>query len=151
MIRKWFWAYVFVVCMTQVCGGDKPYIAPVDLQRYHEEFKKTSMQQFCAVKKMGGVEFSQRYREQLETELDEVYTNFGKHNESKNIFLCSENSGHPVCRHVCYLYGLHSNRFHWPVGNRGSGQSWWWGCRCCRCVPGRMLDTQESIEKWVWR
>uniref|UniRef100_A0A673IJR4 Atlastin-2-like n=1 Tax=Sinocyclocheilus rhinocerous TaxID=307959 RepID=A0A673IJR4_9TELE len=72
--------------MEQVCGGDKPYIAPVDLQRYHEEFKKTSLQQFCAVKKMGGVEFSQRYQQQLETELDEVYTNFVKHNESKNIF-----------------------------------------------------------------
>uniref|UniRef100_A0A673HA93 Atlastin-2-like n=1 Tax=Sinocyclocheilus rhinocerous TaxID=307959 RepID=A0A673HA93_9TELE len=72
--------------MEQVCGGDKPYIAPVDLQRYHEEFKKTSVQQFSAVKKMGGVEFSQRYQQQLETELDEVYMNFVKHNESKNIF-----------------------------------------------------------------
>uniref|UniRef100_A0A8C1ZMI1 Atlastin GTPase 2 n=1 Tax=Cyprinus carpio TaxID=7962 RepID=A0A8C1ZMI1_CYPCA len=72
--------------MEQVCGGDKPYIAPVDLQRYHEEFKETSVQQFSAVKKMGGVEFSQRYKQQLETELDEVYTNFVKHNESKNIF-----------------------------------------------------------------
>ncbi len=74
------------VCVSQVCGGDKPYIAPVDLQSYHEEFKKTSVQQFCAVKKMGGVEFCQRYQQQLETELDEVYTNFVKHNESKNIF-----------------------------------------------------------------
>ncbi|XP_056326956.1 atlastin-2 [Danio aesculapii] len=72
--------------MEQVCGGDKPYIAPVDLQRYHDEFKKTSVDQFRGVKKMGGVEFSQRYQEQLETELDEVYTNFVKHNESKNIF-----------------------------------------------------------------
>uniref|UniRef100_A0A673HBR3 Atlastin-2-like n=1 Tax=Sinocyclocheilus rhinocerous TaxID=307959 RepID=A0A673HBR3_9TELE len=79
-------SYIFVVCMSQVCGGDKPYIAPVDLQRYHEEFKKTSVQQFSAVKKMGGVEFSQRYQQQLETELDEVYMNFVKHNESKNIF-----------------------------------------------------------------
>ncbi len=35
---------------------------------------------------MGGVEFCQRYQQQLETELDEVYTNFVKHNESKNIF-----------------------------------------------------------------
>lgn len=38
------------------------------------------------MKKMGGVEYSQRYQQQLETELDEVYTNFVKHNESKNIF-----------------------------------------------------------------
>ncbi|XP_052007009.1 atlastin-2-like [Xyrauchen texanus] len=72
--------------MEQVCGGDKPYIAPVDLQRYHDEFKKTSVQKFSAVKKMGGLEFSQRYQQQLETELDEVYTNFVKNNESKNIF-----------------------------------------------------------------
>ncbi|XP_052469585.1 atlastin-2 [Carassius gibelio] len=72
--------------MEQVCGGDKPYIAPLDLQCYHEEFKKTSVKQFSVVKKMGGVEFCQRYQQQLETELDEVYTNFVKHNESKNIF-----------------------------------------------------------------
>ncbi|KAK3554208.1 hypothetical protein QTP70_020086 [Hemibagrus guttatus] len=72
--------------MEQICGGDKPYIAPVDLQRYHDELKQTSVQQFRAVKKMGGIEFSQRYQEQLESELDEVYANFIKHNESKNIF-----------------------------------------------------------------
>lgn len=61
-------------------------MAPVDLQRYHDELKETSVQKFRAVKKMGGVEFSQRYQEQLESELDEVYANFTKHNESKNIF-----------------------------------------------------------------
>ncbi|KAM9477899.1 atlastin-2 isoform 2-T2 [Clarias gariepinus] len=72
--------------MEQICGGDKPYMAPVDLQRYHDELKETSVQKFRAVKKMGGVEFSQRYQEQLESELDEVYSNFTKHNESKNIF-----------------------------------------------------------------
>ncbi|XP_062852220.1 atlastin-2 [Trichomycterus rosablanca] len=72
--------------MEQICGGDKPYIAPVDLQRYHDELKQVSVKQFCAVKKMGGVEYSKRYQEQLETELDDVYKNFGKHNESKNIF-----------------------------------------------------------------
>ncbi|MCI4376459.1 hypothetical protein PGIGA_G00188730 [Pangasianodon gigas] len=72
--------------MEQICGGDKPYIAPVDLQRYHDELKQTSVQQFRAVKKMGGAEFSRRYQEQLESELDEVYANFIKHNESKNIF-----------------------------------------------------------------
>ncbi|XP_065153386.1 atlastin-2 isoform X1 [Paramisgurnus dabryanus] len=72
--------------MEQICGGDKPYIAPIDLQRYHEELKDASVKQFSAVKKMGGVEYSQRYQQQLETELDEVYTNIVKHNESKNIF-----------------------------------------------------------------
>ncbi|XP_066534844.1 atlastin-2 isoform X2 [Hoplias malabaricus] len=72
--------------MEQICGGDKPYVAPTDLQRYHEEQKHTSVKQFCAVKKMGGAEFSQHYQKQLESELDEVFANFVKHNESKNIF-----------------------------------------------------------------
>ncbi|KAG7492940.1 hypothetical protein MATL_G00019590 [Megalops atlanticus] len=72
--------------MEQVCGGDKPYIAPADLERSHEEFKQCSIRQFRSVKKMGGEEFCRRYQEQLEHELDEVYANFVKHNDSKNIF-----------------------------------------------------------------
>lgn len=35
---------------------------------------------------MGGEEFCQRYQSQLESELDEAYTNFTKHNDGKNIF-----------------------------------------------------------------
>ncbi|XP_036386302.1 atlastin-2-like isoform X2 [Megalops cyprinoides] len=72
--------------MEQVCGGDKPYIAPADLERSHEEFKQCSVRQFRSVKKMGGEEFCRRYQEQLEHELDEAYANFVKHNDGKNIF-----------------------------------------------------------------
>ncbi|XP_048863182.1 atlastin-2 isoform X2 [Brienomyrus brachyistius] len=72
--------------MEQFCGGDKPYIAPADLERNHGELKLRSVQQFCAVKKMGGEDFCRRYQEQLECELEEVYVNFVKHNDSKNIF-----------------------------------------------------------------
>ncbi|KAG9261263.1 atlastin-2-like [Astyanax mexicanus] len=72
--------------MEQVCGGDKPYIAPADLERNHEELKQSSVRQFRSVKKMGGEEFCRRYQEQLETELDEAYANFVKHNDGKNIF-----------------------------------------------------------------
>ncbi|CAB1343792.1 unnamed protein product [Coregonus sp. 'balchen'] len=70
----------------KVCGGDKPYIAPADLERCHEEFKECSVRQFRSVKKMGGEEFCKKYQEQLEGELDEAYSNFHKHNEGKNIF-----------------------------------------------------------------
>jgi len=35
---------------------------------------------------MGGNEFCQRYQNQLESELDEAFTNFSKHNDGKNIF-----------------------------------------------------------------
>ncbi|KAL0964544.1 hypothetical protein UPYG_G00325430 [Umbra pygmaea] len=72
--------------METVCGGDKPYIAPADLERCHEEFKECSLRQFCKVKKMGGEDFCKTYQDQLEGELDETYHNFQKHNEGKNIF-----------------------------------------------------------------
>ncbi|XP_050807421.1 atlastin-2 isoform X2 [Gopherus flavomarginatus] len=72
--------------MEQVCGGDKPYIAPSDLERQHQDFKESAVKQFCSVKKMGGEEFCLRYQEQLEAELDEIYANFVKHNDGKNIF-----------------------------------------------------------------
>uniref|UniRef100_A0A8C7H6L3 Atlastin GTPase 2 n=1 Tax=Oncorhynchus kisutch TaxID=8019 RepID=A0A8C7H6L3_ONCKI len=70
----------------QVCGGDKPYIAPADLERCHEEVKECSLRRFRSVKKMGGEDFCKKYQEQLEGELDEAYSNFHKHNEGKNIF-----------------------------------------------------------------
>ncbi|XP_034619810.1 atlastin-2 isoform X2 [Trachemys scripta elegans] len=72
--------------MEQVCGGDKPYIAPSDLERQHQDFKESAVKQFCSVKKMGGEEFCRRYQDQLEAELDEIYANFVKHNDGKNIF-----------------------------------------------------------------
>ncbi|XP_034008147.1 atlastin-2 [Trematomus bernacchii] len=72
--------------MEQVCGGDKPYLAPTDLERFHEEFREHSVRHFRSVKKMGGEEFCQRYQNQLEGELDETFSNFTKHNAGKNIF-----------------------------------------------------------------
>ncbi|KAM4693366.1 atlastin-2 isoform 1-T1 [Discoglossus pictus] len=72
--------------MEQVCGGDKPYIAPSDLERKHSEMKELSVKQFRSVKKMGGEDFCRRYQEQLEAEIDETYANFLKHNDGKNIF-----------------------------------------------------------------
>ncbi|MEQ2217881.1 putative RING-H2 finger protein, partial [Xenoophorus captivus] len=72
--------------MEQVCGGDKPYMAPADLEGYHAAFCEDSVKLFRSIKKMGGEEFCQRYQKQLKSELEEAYTNFCKHNEGKNIF-----------------------------------------------------------------
>nr|XP_033792290.1 atlastin-2 isoform X3 [Geotrypetes seraphini] len=72
--------------MEQICGGDKPYIAPSDLERKHQDLKESSIKQFRSVKKMGGEEFCRRYQDQLEAELEEIYANFVKHNDGKNIF-----------------------------------------------------------------
>lgn len=70
----------------QICGGDKPFLAPNDLQTKHLELKEESVKLFRGVKKMGGEEFSRRYLQQLETEIDELYIQYIKHNDSKNIF-----------------------------------------------------------------
>ncbi|XP_069788000.1 atlastin-2 isoform X2 [Narcine bancroftii] len=77
---------VYNKAMEMFCGGDKPYIAPSDLQQHHLILKEASIKQFRSVKKMGGEEFCQRYQEQLEQEMEENYANFVKHNDSKNIF-----------------------------------------------------------------
>ncbi|MEE6492339.1 hypothetical protein FKM82_016551 [Ascaphus truei] len=72
--------------MEEVCGGDKPFLAPNDLQHRHQELKEEAVKLFRGVKKMGGEEFSRRYLQQLENEIDELYVQYIKHNDSKNIF-----------------------------------------------------------------
>ncbi|XP_025723867.1 atlastin-2 isoform X1 [Callorhinus ursinus] len=77
---------IYCKSMEQVCGGDKPYIAPSDLERKHLDLKEVAIKQFRSVKKMGGDEFCHRYQDQLEAEIEETYANFIKHNDGKNIF-----------------------------------------------------------------
>lgn len=75
-----------VSCTCQVCGGDKPYISPAQLEHRHAELRQSAVRHFRSVKKMGGEDFCKRYQEQLEVELDEAFANFSKHNDGKNIF-----------------------------------------------------------------
>ncbi|XP_069577727.1 atlastin-2-like isoform X1 [Brachyistius frenatus] len=77
---------VYNKSMEQVCGGDKPYISPTELDRRHAELLQASVRHFRSIKKMGGEDFCRRYQEQLEAELGEVFANFCKHNDGKNIF-----------------------------------------------------------------
>lgn len=72
--------------MEEVCGGDRPFLAPSELQSRHGVIREEALQLFRSVKKMGGEEFSRRYLMQLETEIDEVFVQYIKHNDSKNIF-----------------------------------------------------------------
>uniref|UniRef100_U3JGM6 Atlastin GTPase 1 n=1 Tax=Ficedula albicollis TaxID=59894 RepID=U3JGM6_FICAL len=72
--------------MEEVCGGDKPFLAPSDLQAKHAELRDEAVRLFRGVKKMGGEEFSRKYLQQLEAEIDELYIQYIKHNDSKNIF-----------------------------------------------------------------
>ncbi|KAK6300217.1 hypothetical protein J4Q44_G00283150 [Coregonus suidteri] len=72
--------------MEQVCGGDKPYMAPDQLERGHANLRQVAVKHFRSVKKMGGEDFCRCYQEQLEAELDEAFINFIKHNDGKNMF-----------------------------------------------------------------
>lgn len=72
--------------LSQVCGGDKPYMGPEVLDREHAQIKDRAMDLFHSARKMGGSEFSRTYAEKLEEEIMELYASFVKHNESKNIF-----------------------------------------------------------------
>ncbi|XP_048830117.1 atlastin-1 isoform X3 [Brienomyrus brachyistius] len=72
--------------MEGICGGDRPFLAPNELQARHGEIREEALQLFKGVKKMGGEEFSRRYLQQLEAEVDEVFIQYIKHNDSKNIF-----------------------------------------------------------------
>ncbi|KAG2457955.1 ATLA3 protein, partial [Polypterus senegalus] len=72
--------------MVQMCGGDHPYVSPQILEEVHIQFVQKSMEHFHFIKKMGGRDFSLRYQNQLEHQLAELYENFLKHNQGKNIF-----------------------------------------------------------------
>lgn len=72
--------------MESVCGGDKPYINEHVIEIEHLRIRDAALDVFSSKRKMGGEEFSQKYREQLEREIEESFVTFKSHNESKNIF-----------------------------------------------------------------
>lgn len=52
--------------MENVCGGAKPYMKTETMENEHKRVKDKAIQIFIVKKKMGGDEFSQTYKEQLE-------------------------------------------------------------------------------------
>nr|AFK29239.1 atlastin1 [Drosophila buzzatii] len=72
--------------MEEVCGGTRPYLSTAHLETEHLRIKDKALFQFATKRKMGGEEFTERFRLQLDTDLEEVFVNYRAHNESKNIF-----------------------------------------------------------------
>ncbi|XP_065833260.1 atlastin-1-like [Oscarella lobularis] len=72
--------------MEKVCGGDKPFISPTELEGHHSRNLEGALQQFNGTRKMGGPSFSHSYLEQLEKQIEEAYQSFVKQNNGKNIF-----------------------------------------------------------------
>ena len=72
--------------MEQVCGGERPYLSPEALESEHVRVRSAALNIFATTRKMGGALFSRTFGESLESDIEEMYDNFKKHNESKNIF-----------------------------------------------------------------
>jgi len=56
-------------------------VSPDSLEEKHRFFLQMALQLFSSTKKMGGRDFCDRYKEQLETELMEQWESLKKHNE----------------------------------------------------------------------
>lgn len=59
--------------MEGVCGGAKPFLGTEHLEAEHLRIKDKSMLHFRSKRKMGGDEFSERYREKLESVSIQTY------------------------------------------------------------------------------
>ena len=52
----------------------------------HTRIVETALAEFDSRKKLGGEEFSLKYRDQLLQEIEESFVHYKSHNDSKNIF-----------------------------------------------------------------
>ncbi|XP_011170692.1 atlastin isoform X1 [Solenopsis invicta] len=77
---------LYLQMMDNVCGGTKPFLATAHLESEHQHCVDSALRQFQNKRKMGGEEFSQIYMEKLIKDMDESFSQFKAHNESKNIF-----------------------------------------------------------------
>lgn len=59
--------------MEDICGGNKPYLNTVTMESEHRKVKDKAIHQFQSKRKMGGDEFSEKYKEQLEKVLYTTY------------------------------------------------------------------------------
>ncbi|CAF0968670.1 unnamed protein product [Brachionus calyciflorus] len=80
----------YMHAMEQHCGGDRPYMHPHHLQATNLQVREESIKKFDSVPKMGGESLSKKYLDELNYEMDELYDNYVKHNDSKNIFAFSQ-------------------------------------------------------------
>jgi len=62
--------------MESLCGGDRPYLNEQVLDLEHGRILEAALVEFDSRKKLGGDEFSAKYREQLMEEMDEGFNNF---------------------------------------------------------------------------
>jgi len=77
---------LYMASMESLCGGERPYLNEQVLELEQSRIQEAALTEFDSRKKLGGDEFSAKYRDQLVEEMEEAFSNFKAHNDSKNIF-----------------------------------------------------------------
>ncbi|TGZ67685.1 hypothetical protein CRM22_004645 [Opisthorchis felineus] len=76
----------YTEAMNKVCGPDKPYINPNDLEIAHSRAFQAAIQKFTSIRKMGGEQYAAIYLERLKTTLQQLGNEYRTANTNKNIF-----------------------------------------------------------------
>lgn len=72
--------------MEEICGGDRPFVSPKELERRNAEITNQAMEVFNKFRKMGGKEYSDTYLNELKESVEQNWTHFQAQNEAKNVF-----------------------------------------------------------------
>ncbi|KAH8868994.1 Atlastin-1 isoform 4 [Schistosoma japonicum] len=72
--------------MSKICGPDRPYINPTDLDAAHLKTYKAAVEKFNTIPKMGGEAFSADYLERLKETLKQLGEDYRMSNSKKDIF-----------------------------------------------------------------
>ena len=54
----------------------RPYLNAQDIEEHHLRISDLAMEEFDKMKKMGGEEYSSKYREQLRAEIEETFSQY---------------------------------------------------------------------------
>ena len=54
----------------------RPYLNAQDIDEHHLRISDLAMEEFDKMKKMGGEEYSSKYREQLRAEIEETFSQY---------------------------------------------------------------------------
>ncbi|CAH8668906.1 unnamed protein product [Heterobilharzia americana] len=72
--------------MNKICGPDRPYINPSELDSFHLKVYKASIEKFNSIPKMGGEAFSADHLQRLKETLKQLGEDYRLSNSKKNIF-----------------------------------------------------------------
>ena len=72
--------------MEEICGGDRSFVNPKELERRNGEITNQAMEVFNKFRKMGGKEYSDTYLNELKESIEQNWLHFQAQNEAKNVF-----------------------------------------------------------------